>query len=74
MGILMFGYYLICTWQTSAHKQACLSLIHLSVFLDSGMVEIKEREANLIKEGPENKLSEESDGEDKPDNFLKTQD
>ena len=44
------------------------------MFLDSGMVEIKEREANLIKEGPENKLSEESDGEDKPDSFLKTQD
>ena len=70
----MFSYYLTCTWQTSAPKQASLSLKQPSVFLDSGMVEINEREANLIQEGPENKLREESDGEEKTDNFLKTQD
>ena len=44
------------------------------MLFDSGMVEINEREANLIQEGPENKLREESDGKEKTDNFLKTQD
>ena len=65
MGMLMFSYYLTCTWQTWAPKQACLSLKQPSVLLDSGMVEIKKRDANLIKEGQEHRLSGESGGEEK---------
>ena len=71
---VMCSHYLTCTWQTPAPKQACLSLKQPPVLHDSGMVEFNEREANLIQEGPENKLSEENDGEEKTDNFLKTPD